>query len=254
MSKQTKRSSRGRVPAVLLSLGIVLMCAAVYLLTGAFTYLAAAAVVLLCGIPLCISLFTKRKRSRQNTGVACTMIGMLAVIVFLLAVTPRMRSEDLQQYRYQKHLAQLYQRRAVTVPNWFPDFQDDVTGDYLMEYEPGGLIGEGWFSVRFCTEPERAASYAALFDVEALCRFSLSEYHEHMHMSIPDADAPSGTQEGILKLLPAQHFWADDCTQEKTAWVYIMDADLSIEKPVTGAAIIDTESGRVQFLQIGRSA
>ena len=246
-----KKRCRGRIPAFLLSLGIVLMCAAVFLLTGAFTYLAAAAVVLFCGIPLCISLFSRRDEERQNIGVFCTMTGMIAVTVFLLAVSPHMHSDDLRQYPYQKHLAQIYQKRTVTVPNWFPDFREDVTGDYDMEYEPGGLHGTGHLSVRFRTEPERAASYAAMFAAEARTCFMLSEYHDGMHISLPDAGAPSGTSEGVLTLMPAKSFWADDLTKEPTAAVYIMDAVLNADSPVTGAAIIDTESGRVQLLQIG---
>ena len=252
MSKRTKRRSRGCAPAVLLSLIIALLCAAVYLLTGAYSYLAAAAVELLCGIPLCIGLFARKRQAQQNTGVVCTMVGLVAVTAFLLAVPPRMHSDDLRQYRHQKSLAKLYQERAVTVPNWFPDFQDDVTGDYLLEYEPGVLHGNGYFSVRFRTEPERAASYAALFQAEARDSFLLSTYSDGMHLSLPDADAPAGTQECTLLLKPAEHFWADDLKQEQTAAVYIMDAGMNGSSPAAGAAIIDTESGRVQLLQTGR--
>ena len=140
------------------------------------------------------------------------------------------------------------------MPNWFLEFQDDVTGDYRMEYDPGGLRAEGLFSVRFRTEPERAASYAAVFEAESCSCFPLRDYWDGMHMSLPDADAEAGTAEGLLTLKPAQSFWADNLMQEPTAVVYIMNANLKKDTPVTGAAIIDTENGRVQFLQIGRTA
>ncbi|MCQ2416588.1 MAG: hypothetical protein MJ071_02110 [Oscillospiraceae bacterium] len=242
-----KKRNRGGITALLLSLFFILGCILVYLLTDAFTFLAAAGVVLFCGIPLCFSLFGRPRHRKNRTGLACTFIAMLAVISYLLIVPPQIHSGAPSRYPYQRKLISLYH----DVPNWILDFREDVTGNYHFTYKPNGVRGNGYYSVSLQVLPQRAAAYAAVFEVESCYQLPLSGYTPGMYLSIPDAQGTAGTKDGLLRLQLDEGIWSASPQIPDNSVIYIMNTNLNWSEPVTGAVIIDTATGYVQFLQMG---
>ncbi len=177
------------------------------------------------------------------------LFSLIALLVYLLAVPPQIHSDALERYPYQKRLSRLYP--SVAAPNWFFDFQNDVTGDYHLDYEPNGLRSTGLFTVRFRVDPQRAAAYAALFSAESYLQFPLSDYQNGMYISIPSSESVSGTADGLFTLDLSDEFWNNAFSDELHAQIYIMDYKLNHSQFVTGAAIVDTQDGRVQFFAMG---
>ena len=185
------------------------------------------------------------------------VIGAVLLLILFLPAPLALRSTFVWRYPFQRAYLGLY--RNIGVPDWFPEFREDIVSDYHMDYVASVMQGTGHFSVCFMTSPERAAELEAQFAEQAIYTDSL-----------PDA----GANASFCKLrVPEEQYQAFSAVSEDEwdgnttiyadrdfffhggnaadAAVYILDAKCSMNHPASSAVIISSKTGAVQFSQFG---
>ena len=165
-----------------------------------------------------------------------------------------METSAMWRYPFQKVYLDFYQN--IGVPNWFPDFRDDVRSNYRMNYLASILQGTGHFSVRFMTTPERAAELAEQYAAQAKYTAAMPETTDTApigDLTVPENERiPFALSEwdGTADYYCDRDFWYPDGQCLPEAKIYILDARGNRNHPASSAVIISS-SGAVQLSQYG---
>lgn len=183
-------------------------------------------------------LFKEQKNIKHKLFYPCAVI---CIMIFAFSFPPVLSSESLWKYPFQKALINNYQN--IDVPEWFPDFADDVESDYSFNYCPSMMQGTGHCTVEFITDTQTAHKYAEDFKDKAKCSFPLKDYCNNYNDSYPISENEN------VYIFFNKTFWGEN--PSKNARVYVLDYIPDFNHPHSSAVIIDETSGRVSFAQLG---
>ncbi|MCR5816585.1 MAG: hypothetical protein K6F91_06870, partial [Ruminococcus sp.] len=165
-------------------------------------------------------------------------------------------SQTLWKYPFQRAYIGLYHN--ITEPDWFPDFEGDVKGEYEFDYLASMLQGTGHYSVYFETDEETVKRYNEDFSKQAKYSFELSQYESGSIYdgSIPELDKKRAGNEYIeLDLYLGKHYgdvsFGDIPEGMGNVTVYVLDSNLDFDKPHTSAVFIDSEKNTVFLSRLG---
>lgn len=177
------------------------------------------------------------KRRPKSKGIERIILMLLFLLIDFSMPPLSMQSSAKWQYPFQRLYAGCYQNSKE--PEWFPDFLDDIEGDYHFSYSPSVMQGTGWFTVRFQTSPERAVAYAAEFADGARYTIPVSEYGDRYTIN--------AEKDEVLSVQQDSDFWSGN----SDAQIYVLDAVLNWNHPHSSAVIVDTKSGKIELSQYG---
>lgn len=200
------------------------------ILTMSVKFIFAAIII---GIISVTGLQKDKKAPSEKKDIILRVISVWIVLMFIFSTPPLgLSSRFLWQYPFQKSLVGMYSN--VKEPEWFPDFREDVLGEYRFDYLPSIMQGTGHFSVRFRTSPRRAAEYAEIYSRQAKWTIAF----DNAIYSEPRDECPD--------FFSDRDFWGDS-----SAKVYILDGVADWNHPHSSAVIIDTNTGKIQLSQLG---
>lgn len=207
------------------------LCLIGFILTTSIQFIIAALII---GISSAGCLKSGKKAPPKKKDIVLQVISALIVLMLIFSMPPMgLSSRMLWQYPFQRGFVGMYSN--IKEPMWFPDFRDDVIGDYRFDYLPSFMQGTGHFSVRFVTSPERAAEYSQNYSQQA--KWTLS--YENVSFT--------ATQDQYPDIFADRDFWEN----APGAAVYILDGVVDWNHPHSSAVIIDVQTGRVQLSQLG---
>lgn len=209
----------------------LLPCLIGAILTSSVQFIIAALII---GISTAVSLKKDKEAPPKKKDIILRVISVLIILTVIFSMPPLgLSSRFLWQYPFQKGFVGMY--RNIKEPEWFPDFRDDVIGDYRFDYLPSILQGTGHFSVSFRTSPERAAEYA-------------EKYSQQAKWTMTSSDAAySDMQDEYPDIYADRDFWEGDTG----AAVYILDGIADWNHPHSSAVIIDVHTGKIQLSRLG---
>ena len=171
---------------------------------------------------------------------------LLIGMCFLYLIPPFIfNSHSLWKYPLQKAYINCYQN--IHEPDYFPDFSRDVVSDYTFNYAPSMMQGAGNYCVSFVTTPEKAGEYEKIYSAQAEYSFPLTELHHHSYELDSENFKSISVAVGSL--------WEESSFEEYVAEihtnVYILSTNADWNHPHTSAVIVDAQSGRIEFSQLG---
>ena len=232
----------------------VIFCAAAVVFTAAavLTSASAAKYAAVVGAVAAAVMFFLDRRAKQ-TGIPVKNGFMMLVSLFaffnilLCSISPWVvNSEYKWQYPYQKAYIGLYNN--IKEPEFFPDFMNDVRSGYEFDYLPSIMQGAGHYSVTFVTAPERAAEYAAEFGARAMFIISLDDYLQSEGRYALEEPDYENARDGTLNVYVSEGMKNGHGSKTR---IYVQSAVLDFNHPHSSAVIADTETGLVQFTQLG---
>ncbi|MCR5121538.1 MAG: hypothetical protein K6B74_03860 [Ruminococcus sp.] len=236
-----------------ITLIILVVCIAVCIAGG--IVLSAADVgfeAVILAVPAAV-LFLQTKKADKN-GAKVTWgnpVGALIIAAFTLLLTfgtpPFINSRMKWQYPIQqKYISRFHNVKA---PEYFPTSLEEVLGDYEFGYMPSIMQGTGYFSVTYKTTPERAAACAAEYAPQAKYTIPLKEYIEMGGYKVEDfTPRENSCDDGTLDVYISGKMREGG---SESAQIYVLYAVLNWNHPHSTAVIVDTETGLVQFSQLG---
>lgn len=193
----------------------------------------------------------------SKSPMAVKIIFTVIVAVFGLGTAPtEIYSKSLWKYPFQKALISCYQN--IREPDWFPDFYDDVKGEYEFDYIPSIMQGTGHYSVFFETDEQTRKSYEESFAQKAKFTFTIEEYQTGKIYDghIPELDKEKEQNKNVsLTFYMGSHY--SDAAYGKVKGealddtVYILSSNLDFNHPDTSAVVIDNDNNTVFLTQLG---
>ena len=235
-----------KVTLILITVCII-VCIAAGVLLSAYN-ISFEAVIL--AVPAATLFLQTKAADKKGEKVTCgNPVGALLIagITMLLTVStpPFISSRSAWKYPMQK--AYIGHFRNVKAPEEFPETLEEVLGDYAFGYMPSIMQGTGYFSVTYRTAPERAAAYAAEYAPKARYTIPLSEYD--IGYKVEDfTPREDSYDDGSLDVSISDIMRGG---ASESAQIYVLDAVLNPNHPHSTAVIVDTETGLVQFSQLG---
>ena len=240
----------GKAKMPVLPLILTILFAAGFILIGGLRFLIMAAVSFLCGIWAKSAREKSLREGRKESNLRAGGRGIEIIVTFIFALCscfcfpPFQTSSDLKwKYPFQKSFIKLYHN--IQEPDWFSDFLGDVRGDYRFDYMPTILQGTGHYSVRFVTDREIAERYASKLAETAVHIVRLDDnYNGSFHV---ENETPENYDDSFY-IYKDEEFWNDASSSAK---VYVLYTDYDWNHPDTSAVLIDPETGKVEFSQLG---
>ena len=209
--------------------------------------------LILAGISV-ILLIVLRRIKKTNGMISAAKKGIFIVIygfllfyqcVFYLIPPFIWDSHSLWKYPLQKAYINCYQN--IHEPDYFPDFSRDVVSDYTFNYAPSMMQGAGNYCVSFVTTPEKAGEYEKLYSAQAEYSFPLTELYNHSYEL--DKENFKSISVAVGNIWEKSSF--EEYATEVNANVYILSTNADWNHPHTSAVIVDAQSGRIEFSQLG---
>lgn len=191
----------------------------------------------------------------SRSKLSLKVIATAAIIYFGIGiVTIELNSHTLWKYPFQRAYIGLYQN--IKEPEWFPDFEGDVKGEYEFDYMPSVMQGTGHYSVYFETDEETLRRYENEFSSKAEYTFTLEEYYSAENVfdravEIPDIDSKNSTEKsaaGRISLFLGKRY---DGQASSNVTVYVLDSNLDFNHPHTSAVFIDKDNNAVFLSRLG---
>ena len=206
--------------------------------------------LILAGISVILLLVLRRMKKTNavlppaKKGIFIVIYGFLLFYqcVFYLIPPFIWDSHSLWKYPLQKAYINCYQN--IHEPDYFPDFSRDVVSDYEFDYAPSMMQGTGHYSVAFVTTPETAKEYEKIYSGQASYTIPLNEYEDYGY-SLDE----EGKKQAVI--FGSKEFREEFFTKENHAVIYILNTNGDWNHPHTSAVIIDSQSGKVHFSQLG---
>jgi len=194
-----------------------------------------------------VILWMLSRKKEKLTGLFEAAALLAAIQIGFLCITPPFifGSHSLWKYPLQKAYINCYQN--IHEPDYFPDFTPDVVSDYTFSYTPSILQGAGNYCVSFVTTPEKAKEYEKLYSAQAEYSFPLTELYNHSYELDKENFKSISVAVGSLWEKSSLSEYAT----EVNANVYILSTNADWNHPHTSAVIVDAQSGRIEFSQLG---
>ncbi len=248
-----------KITLIILSAGIVACIAGVIMISAVTIQFEA---VILTGLTFIFYLMIRgaakkgEKLKPDNSAVILLIAGLTLLVTFLTpaGITSRMKWQYPFQQRY------ISRFRNVKPSEYFPARLGEVLGDYKFEYVPSVMQGIGHYSVTYRTTPEQAAACAAEYAPKARYTIPLKEYIENGGYTVEDfTPRENSYDDGTLdvyiseKMRGGSDFFDDTSSGggSDSTQIYVLNAVLNWNHPHSTAVIVDTETGLVQFSQLG---
>lgn len=183
---------------------------------------------------------------QSKTGIR--IFATVIVTYFGIGMAPmHINSNSLWKYPYQRTYIGIYN----TTPEWFPDFKDDVKGEFEFDYMPSVMQGTGHYAVYFETDSETAERYTRIFSEKAAYSFSYYDYIDGAiyEGSIPQLDIMENHTNGISFYLGDKY--SDKEVPETDVYIYVLEANLNSNHPRTSAVFIDKDKNTILLSQLG---
>ena len=176
------------------------------------------------------------------------IISLVAMYIFLGTPPMTVNSSALWKYPFQRAYIGLYQN--IKEPEWFPDFERDVKGEYELDYMPSILQGTGHYSVYFETDGETLKRYTDEFSAKAVYSFTFAEYSaaERSAYAPADSDEKRDNSIGDISMFLGGRY--SDCTSAGVQ-VYVLETNMDFNHPHTSAVFIDKDNNAVFLSQLG---
>ena len=199
---------------------------------------------------LCIWGFGQRKLP-SNVFLTCL------VVIFGLGTAPvYMYSNSLWKYPFQRIYIGCY--RNIREPEWFPDFYDDVKGDFEFDYSASVMQGTGHYSVLYETDADGIKRVRDEFEGKAQYVFTVGEFSNGSiydgRFSELDKEKEENINASLTFYLGSRYSDAaygkltDDL---KNDIVFILSSNLDFNHPKASAIVIDTDNNTVFLSQLG---
>ncbi len=209
--------------------------------------------LILCGVSIILLLILRKMKKAHGflpiagkTLLAVADTFLLLGMCFLYLMPPFIfNSHSLWKYPLQKAYINLYQN--IKEPDYFPDFADAVVSDYTFSYTPSIMQGAGNYCVSFVTTPEQAQEYEKIYSAQAQYDFPMTELHGHSYEL--DSENFKSISVAVGSLWEESSF--EEYASETNTNIYILSTNADWNHPHTSAVIVDSQSGRIEFSQLG---
>lgn len=192
-------------------------------------------------------LYRKVKKLTIPFAVLFELAALLAILYigFLFQFPPFIVTHSPWKYPVQKAYIDLYQN--IKEPDYFPDFTDAVISDYTFSYMPSILQGAGHYCVSFITAPEQAQEYEKIYSGQAQYHFPMTELHGHSY----ELDRENFKSVSVIVSSLWEESSFEEYAGETHTNIYILSTNADWNHPHTSAVIVDSQSGRIEFSQLG---
>lgn len=208
-----------------------------FILTNAVKF---AVLTVICIIALIFVIASKKNPYTLISAHIGSIVGVTAIILTLLSMPSlSINSHAKWKYPFQRFYVDCYQN--VKEPEWFPDFLDDVQGDYSFSYMPSLMQGSGHYRVSFAASHETVLEYEKEFSKQALYVIDASEFRYGNTYTVYGKD---GNSKGDIFISIPEAFGG-------AGTVYVIDTNLDWNHNHSAAVIIDKKSGRIGLIQEG---
>lgn len=208
-----------------------------FVLTNAVRFLAFAVV---SAAALIFAVSAKKSPDAKVLSYIVGMAGVTLFFSFILSMPSlSINSRADWKYPFQRFYVGCYQN--VKEPEWFPDFLEDVRGDYSFSYMPSLMQGSGFYRVYFTALPETVSEYEKEFSPKAQYTIPVSEFMYGDSYTVYDKN---GNDKGKIYISLPEEFG-------ESATVYVIDTNLDWNHHHTSAVIVDPQQGKIGLIQEG---